>query len=123
MSGDKGGMRAQLRMAWPHVAYPLIIVTPDGGLVVSSGSTLVSAAPAWVQHPCTHVSATDLRIVVHFTTALCARPSGEGCFRRLLRPPHHHRRGDASTTPIRTPLLPPPPPPHEDPAIQVAEVW
>ncbi|PSC68470.1 kelch domain-containing [Micractinium conductrix] len=40
MSGDKGGMRAQLRMAWPHVAYPLIIVTPDGGLVVSSGSTL-----------------------------------------------------------------------------------
>lgn len=38
---DKREMTEQLEKAWPVHTYPWVIVTPDGGLVMSAGSTLV----------------------------------------------------------------------------------
>lgn len=42
-SEDKQEMRAQLEKAWPVHTYPWVILTPDGGVVMSAGSTLVGA--------------------------------------------------------------------------------
>lgn len=44
-------MKEQLSAAWPLHSYPHAVVTPDGGLAVSSGKSLVSAperASAWL---------------------------------------------------------------------------
>lgn len=39
--GDKLDMAEQLNKAFPLNTYPVTVVTPDGGLAVSSGSSLV----------------------------------------------------------------------------------
>lgn len=43
--GDKDDMREQFHRAWPVHEYPLATITPDGGLVVASGSTLYKYMP------------------------------------------------------------------------------
>ena len=42
-------MREQFDKAHPFVAYPVVTVTPDGGLVVAAGDTMVrrGAGGAW----------------------------------------------------------------------------
>lgn len=46
-SDDDWGMSDQLMEAWPVHTYPHVMVAPDGGGVVSAGSTLVRG---WCGH-------------------------------------------------------------------------
>ena len=43
-SPDRNEMRKQLEHAWPIHSYPLVVMTPDGGVAVAAGKSLVRGA-------------------------------------------------------------------------------
>lgn len=45
-SPDRNDMMAQLKKAWPIHTYPLVVLTPDGGVAVAAGKNLVRALGA-----------------------------------------------------------------------------
>ena len=65
-------MTRQLNRAFPAHTYPVVTVTPDGGLIMSAGKTLVRAGAALPTVAC--LPACCLPFVVG-RIACCVRPA------------------------------------------------